>query len=178
MPPSHAETPTKAPKADIAQQAVNVVLDTNCWLDLLVFADPSVGRLRDALECRSIIAVSCAPMREEFLRVISRPRINKRCAAQMVVFHYDRLSSMRALPPSQRLRLACSDPDDQIFLDLAIEEGALALISKDRQLRRLAKKSRFQFQLEILSQDSAQFQAFLSAWTPVCPAPVRLGDAQ
>lgn len=159
-----------------AHRATSLVLDTNCWLDLLVFCDPSVSRLRDALACKAITVVSCAPMRDEILHVINRPWINQRCAPEAVMLDYDRFSTRCKLPPSRRSRIACSDPDDQIFLDLAIEEAVSALVSKDRQLLRVAKKMRLQFQVEIMSQASLQFQEHLLRWTQASPSPLHRAD--
>jgi predicted nucleic acid-binding protein len=38
--------------------------------------------------------------------------------------------------------LRCSDPDDQVFIDLAAEAGARWLLTHDRALLRLARRAR------------------------------------
>jgi predicted nucleic acid-binding protein len=38
-----------------------------------------------------------------------------------------------------RHRLRCTDPDDQMFVDLALEAGARWLVSRDRAVLRLAR---------------------------------------
>ena len=45
-------------------------------------------------------------------------------------------------PPGwPRLTPRCSDPDDQIFIDLAIAQGAQLLLTRDRALLKLARKA-------------------------------------
>jgi putative PIN family toxin of toxin-antitoxin system len=141
-----------------------IVLDCNCWLDLLVFRDPCVEALRNLLERGEVIAAICSGMRQELIQVLSRPWINNRCNPDAVIQDYDRLSSMQTTPHSKATSLVCSDPDDQVFLDLALQARASHLISKDRQLLRLAKKSLALCQLEILSQASPRFQHLCTAW--------------
>lgn len=128
------------------------VLDSNCWLDLLVFEDASVNRMRSTLEEGSMIALVCEATRQELIRVLDKPGISARCNAAEVISHFERLSRFRPLPSSKRHLITCADPDDQVFLDLAIEEGADFLFSKDRQLLRLKKQCKAQFQLLIISQ--------------------------
>lgn len=141
-----------------------IVLDCNCWLDLLVFRDPCVEALRNLLERGEVIAAICSGMRQELIQVLSRPWIHNRCNPDAVIQDYDRLSSMQTTPHAKATSLVCSDPDDQVFLDLALQARASHLISKDRQLLRLAKKSLALCQLEILSQASPRFQRLCAAW--------------
>lgn len=141
-----------------------IVLDCNCWLDLLVFRDPCVEALRNLLERGEVIAAICSGMRQELIQVLSRPWIHNRCNPDAVIQDYDRLASMQTTPHSKASSLVCSDPDDQVFLDLALQARASHLISKDRQLLRLAKKSLALCQLEILSQASPRFQHLCAAW--------------
>lgn len=155
----------------------NLVLDSNCWLDLLVFYDPSVNLLRHAIESKAVIALVCEPMRQEMCQVLSRPWICRDRDADAVMIDFDRLGTMRSIPATQRLQLACADQDDQIFLDLAIEQKASYLVSKDRQLLRLAKKSLQRFQLAILRQDSLAFQQCCRQWSLIGSS-IGLGQAE
>ncbi|NBQ08266.1 MAG: PIN domain-containing protein [Betaproteobacteria bacterium] len=145
-------------------QANTLVLDCNCWLDLLVFADPSVAALEKLLEGNQADAISCLSMRDELIRVLNRPSISKRCNPLAVMLNYDRLARLHPDPPSQRLQIACADPDDQMFLDLALTAKAPYLISKDRQLLGLAKTCSTRFGLHILSQSSVRFQWLCERW--------------
>ena len=52
-----------------------VVLDTNIVLDLLLFEDPAVVRLRHTIESGAVQFVTTRAMREEFERVLAYPKI-------------------------------------------------------------------------------------------------------
>lgn len=124
---------------------VRLVLDTNVCLDLLVFGDPRCASLRDALEQRRAMAVTDAPCREEWLRVLAYPRLALPASRQaQAVRDYDAmLSPWRAPPVSAAVALPrCPDPDDQKFLELAYAAGADALLSRDRALLGLASRAR------------------------------------
>ena len=54
--------------------------------------------------------------------------------------------------PAPAVRLVCRDPDDQMFIDLALAERARWLISRDRAVLALAKRARAQG-LEILTPE-------------------------
>ena len=42
----------------------------------------------------------------------------------------------------EALRMRCTDPDDQTFIDLALSRGAQWLLSRDRAVLKLAKRAR------------------------------------
>lgn len=123
-----------------------VVLDTNVCLDLFVFRDVRWAGLLTALKSGALQAVTRDDCRMEWLAVLeyrhlpldeeSRPR----AAAE-----FDALITRDPLPaPSFRseIRLpVCSDPDDQKFLELARDTGAELLITKDKALLKLARKT-------------------------------------
>ena len=118
-----------------------VVLDTNVVLDLLLFADPSVRALHVGLQSGSWTWLSTAAMRAELERVLRYPQIVRQIAGRnaeetSVLAGFDRLARLSAAAPPAALR--CSDPDDQMFLDLAVPHQAV-LLSKDRALLKLAK---------------------------------------
>ena len=117
-----------------------VVLDTNIVLDLLLFADPSVRALHAGLQSGRWTWLSTPAMRAELERVLRYPQIlrylaARNVAAQPVVAGFDRLARLSAAAPPAALR--CSDPDDQMFLDLAVAHQAV-LLSKDRAVLKLA----------------------------------------
>lgn len=110
-----------------------LVLDTNVVLDLLVFADPSAQTLRQALLDKEATWLSSAAMRAELIRVLDYPRVAPRMAAKgldasVVLAEFDRFTQMVESAPETSCR--CADADDQHFVDLAIQHGAL-LVSKD-----------------------------------------------
>jgi len=118
-----------------------LVLDTNVVLDWLVFADPRVAALVAAIEAGSVRWLSCAAMREEFERTLGYRMLGKwqpNCERSLSKFdcYAEICPSPRTLPA-----LRCSDPDDQIFLDLAVATGSAWLLTHDRALLRLAKRA-------------------------------------
>ncbi|MBB3180726.1 putative toxin-antitoxin system toxin component, PIN family [Variovorax sp. Sphag1AA] len=122
-----------------------IVLDTNIVLDLLVFDDPERAPLAAALAAGELRWLATAAMRDEFERVLGYPLIVARLAAigrqtAEVLAAFDARAQMVDGVPA-RAPCVCSDPDDQIFIDLAVAHGA-RLLSKDRAVlsmhRRLA----------------------------------------
>lgn len=122
--------------------ALKVVLDTNVWLDWLVFDDPAVAALREAQSAGRIDIV-----------------INEACEAELVqVLAYDLgahtldasaqsacVARCRALATRVSVRAGgdlptCRDPDDQKFLELAAAAGATVLVSRDQALLELARR--------------------------------------
>lgn len=117
------------------------VLDTNLVLDLLVFDDPACVPLREALARSQLRWIATAAMREELARVLGYPlivtrleRTGRTAAEVLAVFD----SHAQELPPAPAAPCRCEDPDDQVFIDLAVAHGA-RLLSKDRAVLVLRK---------------------------------------
>jgi len=117
-------------------QPVRVVLDTNIWLDWLVFDDPAVGSVRDAQALGRIEIVIDEACESELARVLAYdlgahtldPQAQSVCLARC------RVVATRVPTPTGRAPAACQDPDDQKFLDLAVAAGASFLVTKDHAL--------------------------------------------
>lgn len=110
-----------------------LVIDTNVVLDLLVFNDPAAQPLRAALLAEQVTWLANADMRTELVRVLDYPRVAPRLSAAglepaAVLNEFDRLTSLVERAPAAPCR--CADADDQHFIDLAVQHGAL-LLSKD-----------------------------------------------
>jgi putative PIN family toxin of toxin-antitoxin system len=121
-----------------------IVLDTNVCLDLLVFRDPACMPLHDALQRGAVHAMTRPDCREEWRRVLHYPGLPVDAAARpRLIAAFDALSHMA--PARQALAavplLRCADPDDQKFLELALDTGARWLLSKDRELLKLANRT-------------------------------------
>ena len=119
-----------------------VVVDSNVALDLLVFDDPRAGPLNKALAMGDAQWIATAAMRAELERVLDYPKLAPRVAFHgldrgTVLARFDALAQIHADAPRAPLR--CQDPDDQIFIDLAVAHGA-TLLSKDRHVLRLARR--------------------------------------
>ena len=134
-----------------------IVLDTNVCLDLFLFRDPACAPLADALAGGRVQAVVDAACRTEWLRVLEYPgvpvrpeqREGLRGRFDAVMQRLVELPDPAGLAPLP----ACRDPDDQKFLELALASGAQWLLSKDRDLLKLARRTRKAGQFLILRPD-------------------------
>ena len=130
-----------APKpAEGAARAL--VLDTNIVLDLLVFADPAVRPLPPLLASGALRWIAAPAMRVELERVLGYPQIAPRLdyyglSAAQVLQAFD--AQTHTVAPAPRASAVCKDPDDQQFIDLAVQHGAI-LLSKDQAVLRLRKR--------------------------------------
>ncbi|MGO4703761.1 PIN domain-containing protein [Dyella sp. 2RAB6] len=125
--------------------ACRVVLDTNVCLDLFVFRDPAVARLARALADGGAEAVTDSACREEWCRVLTYSQLALDEAAQQAAMaEHDRWvrcpQQAWAAPAGIRLP-RCADPDDQKFLELALAAGAGWLLSKDKEVLRLGRRT-------------------------------------
>ena len=121
-----------------------VVIDTNTVLDWLLFADSRATSLANAVQQRHVRWLSCQRMRDEFERTLSYPAL-ARWSPQPddLLASFDRWTSMQDDPPRCPLAgLLCSDPDDQVFVDLAMATRARWLVTHDRALLRLSRRAR------------------------------------
>lgn len=131
-----------------------VILDTNILLDILVFDEELAHPLREALEMKSVDAVSTPRMIAEFLDVITRPQFalstdeQKEIATQWSL--WCRLVDDESLQPAP---WKCRDRDDQVFINLSYALRPATLISKDKQVLKLAKRA-FKEQVVITSDHS------------------------
>lgn len=119
---------------------MTVVLDTNIALDLLVFDDAACAPLAAALARGELRWLATGPMRGEFARVLGYAPVAARLArralgAAAVLAAFDALAV--PAPVADPAPCRCSDPDDQMFIDLAVAHGAL-LLSKDLAVLSLA----------------------------------------
>ena len=119
-----------------------VVLDTNIVLDLLLFQNPQVQGLRQTLDQQQLHWLATPPMREELARVLAYPKISPVLARlghslASLLAQWDARVSVVVVAP--RCAVRCQDPDDQMFIDLAVAHHA-QLLSKDALVLRLARR--------------------------------------
>lgn len=141
------------PEIAVLEIPIKLVLDTHVWLDWLVFEDPGVAAIRDAvLAGRADVYVDAA-CEEELARVLARGVGKRTLEAEVQVACMNecrRLAKRIEAPAPEAARAAlprCGDPDDQKFLDAALAAGADALVTKDRKLLELARKSGLPFRI-------------------------------
>lgn len=140
---------------------MKAVLDTNVWLDWLVFTDASVTTIARGVQAGVLQVLGSDATRAEWLEVIARRRfgMDEETHARAVAA-YDRILCRRAAAPA--CGLLCRDPDDQKFLDLAIAERADWLITRDKALLSLARRAAHGHALAIARPDAPALHAALS----------------
>lgn len=120
-----------------------VVLDTNVVLDWLVFRNPHITPLTQAIENKQLRWLVTEPMRDELAHVLGRGVVDTWAPDLDRLWDSWHLLSEPALAPittGEALRLRCTDPDDQKFVDLALS-SAQWLISRDRAVLKLARRA-------------------------------------
>jgi putative PIN family toxin of toxin-antitoxin system len=126
---------------------LRLVLDTNVWLDWLVFDDPSVAPIRSAVAANRaevFIDSACEAELERALGYDLGRKFTLDAQAQGASLALCRRVARRIaspVPEAQRSRLpACRDPDDQKFMEAALAARAGFLLTKDRALLDLAPR--------------------------------------
>lgn len=119
-----------------------IVLDTNIVLDLFVFRDTKTAHLKQALESGTYLWIATESMRDELERVLAYPQIVPRLAfyqltATDILLKFDQLAHLK--PVSPKAKVTCKDPDDQKFIDFAVQHQA-TLLSKDNAVLSMAKR--------------------------------------
>lgn len=154
-PPMPAEMSRLREYAQALPTPARCVIDSNVWIDILVFDDQDSRAIRDALLDGVLDAIISLPCRAELEHVLAYPQFAARTVdiAQALAWvdrHTRRLdgpadgAAPRALPQ-------CRDPDDQKFLELARDGAAHWLISKDKALLRLKPRIARDFGFQIVT---------------------------
>lgn len=119
------------------------VLDTNVVLDWFVFHEPGVEPLAAAITAGELRWWSCRPMHDELAHVLRHGVPSRRgIDSEHVLTSSVALQTVAELQLALPLhRLRCSDPSDQMFIDLALQCGADWLFTRDRALLKLARKA-------------------------------------
>jgi predicted nucleic acid-binding protein len=121
----------------------SVVLDTNVVLDWLVFRNPRCIPLVQAIEEGQLRWLVTEPMRDELAHVLGRGVVDTWAPHTDRLWEsWHRLSETVPQPllVGDSLRLRCTDPDDQKFVDLAVS-SAQWLLSRDRAVLKLARRA-------------------------------------
>jgi putative PIN family toxin of toxin-antitoxin system len=124
-----------------------LVLDTNIWLDWLVFDDPSIAPLKAAVATERAEIFIDAACEAELARVLAYELGGRSldAAAQAACLAECRRIArpVENETPADRAGLPrCGDPADQIFLEAALAARADFLITRDRALLELARRGR------------------------------------
>ena len=125
-----------------------IVLDTNIWLDWLVFKDLSLLHLKkEVLDGKAEIFInsSCEAELERVLAYdLARHTLDAAAQAECLAECRRIAQRIDAEAPEAERKLLprCVDPDDQKFLELALAARADALITKDHKLLELARRTK------------------------------------
>ena len=125
---------------------MRLVLDTNVWLDWLVFADAGMAPIQAAVAKGEAAVFISAACETELIRVLNYPLSGRHLGTDAQAAA---LAQCRAIAQDARdcatphvidALPRCADADDQMFLELARDCRADALITKDRDLLALATR--------------------------------------
>jgi putative PIN family toxin of toxin-antitoxin system len=136
---------------------IRLVLDTNVWLDWLVFGEPSLAALKAAVaEGRAEILIDAA-CEAELERVLAYDlgKYTLDAARQAACLAECRRIAQMLVngKPAECASLPrCPDPGDQIFLEAALAARADCLVTRDRALLDLARRG---LPFRIVSPDGA-----------------------
>ena len=139
---------------------LRLVLDTQIWLDWLVFDDPGVRPIRRAQALHAAEIFIDAACEAELERALGYPlgkhtldaAMRSACLAQC-----RRLAHLfdNALAEKDRAGLPrCRDPDDQKFLDAALAARADYLVTRDRALLELNRRRARALPFKIITPDA------------------------
>jgi len=122
--------------------APRVVLDTNVALDWLVFRDVGARPLGLALARGDLCWLATAAMRAELAHMLAHASLAHWAPdGERALASFDALAVLSAAPERPG-PLHCRDPDDQMFIDLALAASARWLLTRDKALLRLARRAR------------------------------------
>ncbi len=113
---------------------MRVVFDTNTVVSALLFEHGRLSWLRAHWRREDVIALVSKGTIEELIRVLTYPKFAlEKADIEALLSDYLPFTTpvdLTSLPHTPR----CKDPDDQIFVDLAIEAKADVLVSGDHAL--------------------------------------------
>ncbi|HET7764567.1 MAG TPA: putative toxin-antitoxin system toxin component, PIN family [Burkholderiales bacterium] len=127
---------------------LRLVLDTNVWLDWLAFGDPSVAAIKAAVaEGRAEVFIDseCEAELERALGYDLGRKFTLHATAQAACLAECRRVSRRIDKRATQAECAglprCRDKDDQKFMEAALAARADFLVTKDRRLLDLARRT-------------------------------------
>ncbi len=140
-----------------------IVLDTNVCLDLFVFRDPRWALLLSAMKNGEVETWTRDDCRKEWSIVLGYPHLKLDEAARIqVTTEFDALIRCLPVPEPDTAQLklpVCKDKDDQKFLELSRDIKADVLITKDKALLKLARKTRRDGLFSIMTPEAWTLEA-------------------
>ncbi len=116
-----------------------IVLDTNTLVSALLFREGRLGWLRRAWQAGHLRPLACRATLTELMRVLAYPRFHLgREEIEELLADFVPYAETAPNPDVAVAGPRCRDPDDQVFLALAIAAGPEALVTGDLDLLDLA----------------------------------------
>lgn len=128
--------------SDMTAPTPRLVLDTNVVMDLFHFNAPPLAPLLAAIDADSVVCLVNEKTLAELKRVTGYQQFKLDDAGQQRLFdaYRSRVALVTQPMPQGAPKLPrCGDPDDQMFLELALIGRADMLISRDNLVLKLAK---------------------------------------
>jgi putative PIN family toxin of toxin-antitoxin system len=120
----------------------SIVFDTNVLLDIFVFNDFRVMRIKEALLNQQLDALASEQTLEEFSDVIARPLFSlNEDDQEKIILEWKSTARVIEVKDVIKAPWECQDQDDQIFLDLAYTAKPCILMSKDNAVLKLATRA-------------------------------------
>ncbi|MCB1596708.1 MAG: putative toxin-antitoxin system toxin component, PIN family [Gammaproteobacteria bacterium] len=138
---------------------VKAVVDTNVLLALWLFRDPVVEPLHAAFAAGQLQPVRSAATDAEFAEVLARPGLFSVEPERQTRLLENWQATASRVEAIHAAPWVCRDPLDQKFLDLAFSTQAGWLITRDRDLLKLARKTRRQGLLIVTPESWARLAA-------------------
>jgi putative PIN family toxin of toxin-antitoxin system len=144
---------------EASDESIPVVLDTNVLLSLYVFADSRFAPLRSRIENGTWQAFTNESCVAELARVLNYPMFKLSPSAQENVLA-EYLHCARKVENTGLSKLPiglprCTDADDQKFLELARDTGAMWLITSDRALLKLSRRLKQSGMFMVITPEAA-----------------------
>ncbi|MFN2444414.1 MAG: putative toxin-antitoxin system toxin component, PIN family [Vicinamibacterales bacterium] len=137
--------------------ALRVVLDTNTVVSSILFPGGRLGWMRHGwTEGRMLPLVSAATARE-LIRVLAYPKfkLDEGDIQSVLAAYLPFTETIEATHEVGAARALCSDPDDQMFVDLGMAGRIEALVSGDGAL--LERNGRLPFAIETAAEFAKRF---------------------
>ena len=132
-----------SPAELVLLRAMRLVIDTQVWLDWLVFDEPTLAGLRAAVGGGRAEVLIDGPCLAELERVLAYP-LGRKVDVAACLAACEKLVK-RIVPVAFEGLPQCRDPDDQKFVTLAAAARADCLVTRDRELLRLARRCESRF---------------------------------
>lgn len=132
---------------------LRLVLDTHIWLEWLLWRSPRIDPLRAGHAAGFLQLYYSSASLDEWRRVLGYPQFEL-TSEQMQSLVVALQSLARCCEPDSTLITLpqCRDPDDQKFLELAVQCKANFLISRDKKLIKIGRHKLYkQRGLQVLS---------------------------